>query len=297
MNDVMQCMPPRLEEAEALAAGRVLYGVEADSARSLGSERDQVWMLLLRGQRVAVLKVSNPAESPETLDMQTEAELLANRLDPALKVAQPRAPLAHIAAGHRARFVARDGQAHWVRCYGVLKGSHHDADVGPLSDAILLEWGAASARLALTLRSFQHAATTRRLQWDVQNAAMLRPLLKHVHDTHVHRLCVEALDVFDTRVACMLPRLRHQIVHGDLNLGNVLLEHGRLSGIIDFGDMSHTALACDIGVMICQLANAHVARGVDEMLRSSYSHISDVSGQIVDAPGVLMLLHTCAHSP
>jgi Ser/Thr protein kinase RdoA (MazF antagonist) len=112
MNDVMQCKPPRLEEAEAISAGRVLYGVEADTARSLGSERDEVWMLLLRGQRVAVLKVSNPAESPETLDMQTEAELLAIRLDPALKVAQPRAPLAHLAEGHRARFVARDGRAH-----------------------------------------------------------------------------------------------------------------------------------------------------------------------------------------
>jgi hypothetical protein len=49
--------------------------------------------------------------------------------------------------------------------------------------------------------------------------------------------------------------------------------------------------------MICQLANAHVARGVDEMLRSSYSHISDVSGQIVDASSVLILLHTCAHTP
>jgi len=66
----MQCLSPRLEEAEAISAGSVLYGVEADSGESLGSERDEVWLLLLQGTRVAVLKIANSAESTHTLDME-----------------------------------------------------------------------------------------------------------------------------------------------------------------------------------------------------------------------------------
>jgi len=101
----------------------------------------------------------------------------------------------------------------------------------------------------------------------VQHANLLRPLLKHVRDPLVQSLCLEALDVFETRVLPRLPHMRHQVVHGDLNLGNVLLQDGRVSGILDFGDMTYTALVCDIGVMIANLANAHVKGGVEEMMR------------------------------
>ena len=241
----MTSVPPRLEEAEAISAGLTLYGVAANAGQSLGSERDQVWLLLQNGNRVAVLKVANCAESTDTLDMEAEAAKLAAELDPSLPVAQPRASKSD--GNYRAAWTARDGRTHWVRCYSLLPGTHHHSDSGPLPDQTLLEWGSASARLARALRSFQHPAATRHLPWDVQHAGLLRPLLNHVQDPTAQELCKQALQIFDVRVRPTLPHLRHQIVHGDLNLGNVLLQDGAVSGIIDFGDMTYTALVCDIG--------------------------------------------------
>ena len=40
-----------------------------------------------------------------------------------------------------------------------------------------------------------------------------------------------------------------QVVHGDLNLDNVLLDDdGRISGIVDFGDIGHTAQVGDFAI-------------------------------------------------
>ena len=45
----------------------------------------------------------------------------------------------------------------------------------------------------------------------------------------------------------MWPSLRSQVIHGDVTLDNALVdERGRISGIIDWGDMSHSALVCDL---------------------------------------------------
>ena len=55
------------------------------------------------------------------------------------------------------------------------------------------------------------------------------------------------LDRFETDVVPRWPSLRSQVIHGDVTLDNALVDaRGRISGIIDFGDMSHTALVCDL---------------------------------------------------
>ena len=50
------------------------------------------------------------------------------------------------------------------------------------------------------------------------------------------------------------PRLRAQVVHGDLNLDNVLLdERSRVAGIVDFGDCGYTAQAGDFAVALASI--------------------------------------------
>ena len=59
------------------------------------------------------------------------------------------------------------------------------------------------------------------------------------------------LDRYEERVLPRWERLRGQVVHGDFNLDNLLLdEHGRVAGILDFGDCCHTALAADVAVAL-----------------------------------------------
>jgi Ser/Thr protein kinase RdoA (MazF antagonist) len=57
-------------------------------------------------------------------------------------------------------------------------------------------------------------------------------------------------------VESQLPRLRQQVVHDDLNPLNVLVDpvdEDRVTGIIDFGDMTRTALIADVAVAAAEL--------------------------------------------
>ena len=87
MDSVLAAHPPRLDGATAARIAADRFGVRADGADDVGSERDQTFILTDDGRPTAVLKVSNSAEKVATLDMEalvvrrdgatvTEAELI-----------------------------------------------------------------------------------------------------------------------------------------------------------------------------------------------------------------------------
>src|SRR4051794_22170277 len=127
---VLLAQPPAFGEADAAAMGQQAFGIASTAARNLGSERDQTFMLLdADGAGLAILKVSNPAEDPATLDMEALVAFHAVRADPGLAVAQPRrSPAAgpatagsDDAAAYRVRW-EHDGLVHWLRAYDLLPG-------------------------------------------------------------------------------------------------------------------------------------------------------------------------------
>jgi 4-aminobutyrate aminotransferase-like enzyme len=73
------------------------------------------------------------------------------------------------------------------------------------------------------------------------------------------------VDRFEERVAPALPGLRGQVIHGDMSLSNVLYGNDlRISGIVDFGDMTHAPLVCDLAVAI-----ADVLHGRDDAIEAA----------------------------
>ena len=73
------------------------------------------------------------------------------------------------------------------------------------------------------------------------------------------------LDRFEARVAPALAGLRAQVIHGDMSLDNVLFSDDlRVSGIVDFGDMTHAPLVCDLAVAV-----ADVLHGRDDAIEAA----------------------------
>ena len=118
---VLRASPPAFTDDDAPDLGRRSFGVEAASAENLGSERDQTFLLRdAAGEPLAIMKVSNAAEDPATLDMEALAALHAGATDPELPVALPRlAPGADPADGPAAHRTALDAGG----------ATHHDPDV------------------------------------------------------------------------------------------------------------------------------------------------------------------------
>lgn len=233
---VLESMPPRFNADEVAVIAADLFGLVGD-AQDLGSERDQTF-LIAGSEGDGVVKISNLGENPASLELEAAAIAHVVRVDPGL-------PVARLLASDT--FDGPNG-THFVRLFERLGGRHGGPE---LPDNAVRDYGATHARLTLALRSFFHPAAGRELLWDLAHAARLRPLVPAIKDVHRRLLVESVLDRYVERVAPRWPRLRGQVVHGDFNLDNVLLgDDGRVSGIVDFGDIFHTAAIADLAVAV-----------------------------------------------
>lgn len=266
---VLDSPPPGWSPEQATRIAVDVFGIDATTADDVGSERDQTFVVRGRdGARLAVMKVSNEAESPDTLDMEVLAVRHAARADPGLVIAAPRrvpgTPVDDPDPAHHRAACTIDGRTHWARVYDVLPGRAR-ADARTLDDRAIVEWGVTTARLGRALRGFIHPRAIRTMPWDVQHAAATRPMLDAIVDAGNRRTVTRVLDHYDEFVAPRWPGLRAQVVHGDLTIDNALIDdEGLVTGIIDFGDMSHTALLVDLASVLDSLA---IDRAVDDMFR------------------------------
>jgi len=245
---VLEAPPPRFSLADAAEIARRVFGIDGD-ATALESERDQNVRIRVPDGIGFVLKISNAAEDPAVVDMQTEALRHIARTDPSVPV-----PRMHpsVDGEYHPRVTDDEGNTSLVRLIDFMPGRVYEAP--ELSLEALQGYGASAARVGRAMRGFFHPAAQQILLWDVRNGALLRPLLAYVEDADVRGVIERVLDRFDARVAPVFEQLRAQVIHGDMTNQNVLLDDREtVTGVIDFGDMSHTALVCDLASVLDSL--------------------------------------------
>jgi 4-aminobutyrate aminotransferase-like enzyme/Ser/Thr protein kinase RdoA (MazF antagonist) len=251
VDEVLTAAPPTFTHEEATVLARDLFGVDG-VAVSVASERDQTF--LVDGGRPAVLKISNAAEDPARLDLEALAAQRVAHIDPEIPVALPwLVPGTPHSPDDPAAFRATiqgPGGTHHARMYDRLPGRAWVSGAS-LSDDAVRDWGTMAARVGRALRGFWHPSAARVMLWDVQHALRLRPMLGAVRDAEIRELVAAALDRYELTVTPVWPSLRAQVVHTDLCASNVLVDDdGRVSGIIDFGDASWSALVVDLAAVL-----------------------------------------------
>lgn len=270
MTSVLEATPPAYTPEQVARIAAELFGVEGEAV-DLGSERDQTF-LIDDGGAGAILKISNSAEEGGVLDLEAEAIAHVAAVDPGLPVARPLAP--------RARY-----EGHHVRLFERLRGRKGGSD---LSDPALRAYGETHARLNLALRSFFHPAAGRELLWDVRQTPRLRDILDAIEDGERRALVERTVERFERRVLPRWQLLRAQVVHGDLNLDNVLLDdEGRIAGIVDFGDCSFSAQAADLAVGVASLLRG---RPADDVFRAARLALDGYQSRLPLEPLELELL-------
>jgi 4-aminobutyrate aminotransferase-like enzyme/Ser/Thr protein kinase RdoA (MazF antagonist) len=237
---VLDANPPQLTPAQAEEVARASFGVHG-AARPLVSERDQNFAIVQTDGRGWVLKISNPAEDRGVVEMEVAAAERIAEVDPSLPVPRARPALD---GGPIAR-VDLDGRSHLVRLLPLLPG--RNARPEELEPASVQQIGQVVARIGHALRAFFHPAAGRVILWDQQRLPLLFEHAMLVEPGPRRELLERVIDRFSERVLPMLPRLRSQVIHNDVTLDNLLIDQeGNVTGIIDFGDMAHTALVLDV---------------------------------------------------
>jgi hydroxylysine kinase len=252
------------------------YGIDARAERLTG-ERDQNFRMRTAANSGFVLKIAHAGESAEVIDLPISALVHIEQADPALPC--PRV----IRSGGRTRVTFRDasGAKRTAFLYTFLPGKTllSSKRCRPQRTAC----GQLLARLARALRDFRHPATRRSLIWDLMQLPTLDAVLRQLPELRYRQFCAAFVLQFSNEVLPRLRALRSQPVHNDFNSRNLLVDpddEARITGIIDFGDLVHTALVADIAVgVIGQLATAESA---DESMRdfvAGYCSIEPLSAE------------------
>ena len=168
-----------------------------------------------------------------------------------IAVTDPGLPVPHLQPaldGFLHNAVEYQGAWHFVRLFGWLEGRV----LGKAADAGLARsMGSLLARLDLALDGFEHPGSNPPLLWDMKRAPGLRQLLPHVACPELSAAIGAVLDRFDANITPLLGQLRSQVIYGDMNLDNVLVEADqpqRISGLIDFGDLVKSPLVMDLAI-------------------------------------------------
>ncbi len=252
LTGLLSSAPPNLSAPEAVAFLAEHYGVNAD-VREVACERDQNFYVRTDQGVEYVLKISNPGEPALITDFQTAGLAWIEKHDPALPVPKL---VPTLAGDVQSRLQLNDGRECRVRVLTWLRGEAlYRVPITPEMECAL---GVTLARLGLALAEFTHPGAHTELLWDIRHTARLRPLLAALPEDDTGAAVRRELLRYETHTLPKLSRLRHQVVHNDLNHHNVMVDvagDGAISAVIDFGDMVDTCLAIDVAVAASYLAD------------------------------------------
>jgi 4-aminobutyrate aminotransferase-like enzyme/Ser/Thr protein kinase RdoA (MazF antagonist) len=232
---------PRFSVAEAVDYAQSLFGLAA-SAAALPGERDQNFALTTARGEKFVLKITRAGEARAVLDFQNAAlgrlrrraaTLDVPRVIPSLREEE----ISTIRDAKGIEYYLR--LVTWIDGELFVKAAPHDAK-------LLASLGRAVAELDEALADFTHPMMSRESRWElrqIDRALSLRELLSPEERRIVDhfRSSWEKLQ---------WKTLRPSVIHGDANDYNVLVRHGRVVGLIDFGDMVHSPTVCDLAIAL-----------------------------------------------
>jgi 4-aminobutyrate aminotransferase-like enzyme/Ser/Thr protein kinase RdoA (MazF antagonist) len=230
---------PRFSREEAGRLLRSLYGL-GGHLEPLPSERDQNFAVTDGHRGRFVLKISRTDEDRGVLDFQNAAmaHLLARVASLRIPRVMPSRQGAKIESATDER-----GREFPVRLVEWIDGTRF-ADAGPYGASLLASLGRAMAEVDAAFADFTHPSMHRHLFWDLRHESEALAHLGLL--TPERRRLIEHFAGLRDHVHWS--ELRTSVIHGDANDDNVLVRRGRVSGLIDFGDIVHSAVVGDLAI-------------------------------------------------
>ncbi|XP_055837835.1 hydroxylysine kinase [Episyrphus balteatus] len=140
------------------------------------------------------------------------------------------------------------------------------------SNYLFFQSGEYLAKVNRALKDFNHDAyQTHKTLWNLMSIPKLRDFVYVLTDHGRKSIVEQIIESFETNVLPHVDKMKKQVIHGDYNEQNIIVEpkknsdEFRVCGIIDFGDTTYSPIIFEIGIamtyMILQ-AKSLVAGGV-----------------------------------
>ena len=245
--------PPELGPNDAVALAVEHWGVSGSPQRLRG-ERSHNTLITGSGGDAWTLQVQSASEDPAVIDLQTRAMRHLERRAPDVPV--PRVVPTGTGAVHAEVEIA--GRRHLARLVTFLPGTTFDPSV-PLPAPAYHRIGGLIGRIAAALSDFEHPAAAHFMPWDIGNGLIVdRDLRRELAPESLAAL--ESVDDRLHAAVATMAALPHRTIHNDGHCGNLVRPDAtadQVTGVIDFGDLVHTATAADVAIIAESFAPDH----------------------------------------
>ena len=244
---------PRFTPGHAQRIARDHFGLHIRDISALPSDRDQNFLLEANEKRY-VLKISNPGERLDVLDLQHNVlQHLRAGMGQAIFPEE-----IHTLAGEPMTIIDHGGNSFVMRVLSYLEGVPL-VDVNPHTAEMRKLIGQTLGKMTRTLHDFSPPPVTRDFQWDLAHAPeTIRQYMEYIPDDHQRRMVERLMDPFAQQVAPILSELPQSVIHNDANDHNMLIgpvdkrgtgfEPRPLVGLIDFGDLVYSCTVFELAV-------------------------------------------------
>ncbi|XP_075061334.1 hydroxylysine kinase-like [Mixophyes fleayi] len=260
---------PALSEAQAIKLVKTLFGFEVTAVKSLPSYVDQnfyiqAWNRGTTEQMEYILKIINGEDSKNMELIEVQTYVMKFLYDEGLPIPNPVFTKFGKVMSIEAIDYGRVVQYHMVRLLTYLPGTPA-AEIVPTSE-ILFDIGKTAAILNEKLtKKFQHPFKEHFHRgdfiWNLSNTPLLRKYIYAVKEESLREKIEVVINQYKASVQQNLKTFRRCINHGDLNDYNILLQKTNLSdgctkelykvsGILDFGDMSYGYYVFEVAITI-----------------------------------------------
>ncbi|XP_013111963.2 hydroxylysine kinase [Stomoxys calcitrans] len=248
------------EDVESLL--RRLYGISLGEIKPMLSYDDRNYLvtedpniknplIVSHSPHGYVLKILNSLDSKkeDVVDAQNQLMLYLSK-----QVKCPR-PVANV-NGKYYSVETLSGVDHIVRLLEYIPGKMlHEV---PITNYLLYNCGEYLAQIVKNLKNFEHAAyNSHKSTWQLQSVPNLKEFVYVLSDVSRRALVEEIIETFQQKVLSQLGSYEMQIIHGDFNEQNIVVERFganeqdyRVKGIIDFGDTNKSPILFEIGIAL-----------------------------------------------
>jgi 4-aminobutyrate aminotransferase-like enzyme/Ser/Thr protein kinase RdoA (MazF antagonist) len=214
------------------------YHMDVTAEKASGYEEQNFLLRDAQGKRF-VCKVSTGDTDLWFLSAQLEVMQHLAGLDIVQKVIPNQ-------AGEGFTRIEKEDRKLFLRVLSYLEGDFMQ-DVRPAFESFE-SLGHQLALMDKALKDFVQPATARYTEWDLARVLDCRDKLECIKDPEKRTMAAYFLLQYEMEVLPLQQGLRKAIIHNDANDHNVLLKQGRVSGIIDFGDMVFSQLINNVAI-------------------------------------------------
>ena len=280
---VFQTPPPSYskEESEDILSSQ--FKIIGD-VKTLVSDRDQNFLVSTDNGQKYILKISNPAEQLQVLEMQNEATRYIKSNDPELGVPLQIGEI---------KIIEKEDQSYFVRLLEYLDGKFLKDQ--PLDDDAFEKLGRFLGRLNIALDGFSHTAADREFHWDTQSINLIRSRLKYLNNQSHEKTITYFLDQYESQISPYESHLRKMVIHNDGNDQNVLVNtDSKTIGIIDFGDMVYSYQVAEPAVCMAYvgIVSSNPIRSMCKVLKGYHARFP-LNDFDINSAIYLMIIRLC----